>query len=315
VRPALSTTGGPLLMISTPYRKAGTLWDIFDRHYGANGSPSILVAKGTTTDFNPTFPQAVIDRAIERDAALNSAEYLVEWRSDLEAYVSREVVRSCVDAGIFERAPDDRTRYFGFVDPAGGSGTDSMTLAIAHRQQDNIIVLDALRGVRPPFNSTDVVTEFVQVCQSYRVGRLYGDRFAGEWCRLPFREAGVAYEISAQSKTDLYINSLPLLNASRVRLLDHQRLIGQLISLERTTVRGSGRDVVDHPRGGHDDLSNAAVGVISRAKHGGYPTSLDWVSDPADEDAQAKDAKDHLNQRMMEHVLRTGGYYSGFRRC
>jgi len=69
VRPALSTTGGPLLMISTAYRKAGVLWDIFDRHYGAKGAPSILVARGTTTDFNPTFPQAVIDRALERDAA------------------------------------------------------------------------------------------------------------------------------------------------------------------------------------------------------------------------------------------------------
>jgi hypothetical protein len=316
VRPALSTTGGPLLMISTPYRKAGTLWDIYDKHYGAKGAPSILVARGTTTDFNPTFPMAVINRAIERDAALNSAEYLVEWRSDLEAYVSREVVRSCVDDGVFERAPDDRTRYFGFVDPAGGSGTDSMTLAIAHRQPDNIIVLDCLRELRPPFNPTDAVSEFVQVCQSYRVGRVYGDRYAGEWCRLPFREAGVAYEISAQSKTDLYVAGLPLLNSQRVKLLDHQRLIGQLISLERTTVRGSGRDVVDHPRGAHDDLANAVVGVVSRAKHGGYPTALDWVSDspPTDEAAQAKDAQDQVNQRLWQHVLRHGGYYTAPRR-
>jgi hypothetical protein len=313
VRPALSTTGGPLLMISTPYRKAGTLWDIYDRHYGANGSPSILVAKGTTTDFNPTFPQAVIDRAIERDAALNSAEYLVEWRSDLEAYVSREVVRSCVDDDIFERAPEDHARYFGFVDPAGGSGTDSMTLAIAHRQQDNIIVLDCLREWRPPFNPVDIVSEAVQVCQNYRVGRLYGDRFAGEWCRLPFREAGVGYEISAQSKTDLYINSLPLLNAGRVRLLDHQRLIGQLISLERTTTRGTGRDVVDHPRGAHDDVANAAVGVISRAKHGGYPTSLDWVSGPPDEAAAAKEAREYQDARLNAHILRTGGYWNAVR--
>jgi hypothetical protein len=113
--PALSTTSGPLLMISTPYRKAGVLWEIFDRHYGAKGVPSILVARGRTTDFNPTFPQAVTDRALERDAALNAAEYLVEWRSDLEAFVSREVVKSCVDAGVHERMPVDHTRYFGFV--------------------------------------------------------------------------------------------------------------------------------------------------------------------------------------------------------
>jgi hypothetical protein len=30
-------------MISTRYLKAGVLWDIFDRHFGAKGVPSILV--------------------------------------------------------------------------------------------------------------------------------------------------------------------------------------------------------------------------------------------------------------------------------
>jgi hypothetical protein len=184
-------------MISTPYRKAGVLWDIFDRHFGAKGAPSILVARGTTRDFNPTFPQAVIDRALERDAALNAAEYLSEWRSDLEAYVSRDVVKSCVDSGVCERMPVDHVRYFGFVDPAGGSGSDSMTLAIGHRERSGMVVLDALREVRPPFNPTGVVAEFAQVLQSYRVSRVHGDRFAGEWCRQPFREHGIAYEVSA----------------------------------------------------------------------------------------------------------------------
>jgi hypothetical protein len=312
VRPALSTTGGPLLMISTPYRKAGTLWDIFDRHYGANGAPSILVARGTTRDFNPTFPQAVIDRALERDAALNAAEYLVEWRSDLEAYVSRDVIRACTDAGVYERMPVDHTRYFAFCDPAGGSGTDSMTLAIAHRRDGNVVVLDCLREVRPPFNPVDCVGEFVQVCQSYRISRLYGDRFAGEWCRQPFREAGIAYEISAQSKGDLYINFLPLLNSGRVRLLDHQRLIGQLASLERRTTRGSGKDVIDHCAGGHDDLSNATAGVVALARRGAYPTDLSWVSG-SDADAEAAAAKEFQQARFSQHVLYHSGYFRQWR--
>jgi hypothetical protein len=300
VRPALSTTNGPLLMISTPYRKAGVLWDIFDRHFGAKGAPSILVARGTTRDFNPTFPQAVIDRALERDAALNAAEYLVEWRSDLEAFVSREVVKSCVDAGVYERLPVDHTRYFGFVDPAGGSGTDSMTLAIAHRQDSNNVVLDALREWRPPFNPADVISEASDLLKSYRVGRVYGDRFAGEWCRQPFREAGVAYEISAQ-----YTNFLPLLNSGRVRLLDHQRLIGQLCSLERRTSRG-GRDSIDHPQGAHDDVCNSVAGVAALARRGSYPTDQSWVSDESDADAAAREFRE---RRFNQHVLHHSGYF------
>ena len=35
----------------------------------------------------------------------------------------------------------------------------------------------------------------------------------------------------------------------------------QLVSLERTCVRG-GRDKIDHPRGLHDDIANAAAGAL-----------------------------------------------------
>jgi hypothetical protein len=224
--------------------------------------------------------------------------------------VSREVVKSCVDAGVYERLPVDHTRYFGFVDPAGGSGTDSMTLAIAHRQDSNNVVLDALREWRPSFNPAHVISEASDLLKSYRVGRIYGDRFAGEWCRQPFREAGIAYEVSAQSKGDLYINFLPLLNANRVRLLDHQRLIGQLCSLERRTSRG-GRDSIDHPQGAHDDLSNVTAGVGGLAKRGSYPTDLSWVNGPVehDADADAAAAREFQEQRFNRHVLYHSGYF------
>jgi hypothetical protein len=43
----------------------------------------------------------------------------------------------------------------------------------------------------------------------------------------------------------------------------------QLVSLERTT--SSVRDRVDHPKGLHDDLANAAAGAIVMAQQGsGY---------------------------------------------
>src|SRR5262249_40371910 len=74
VRPALATTGGPLIVISSPYAKRGEVWNTFKRHYGACGDPRILVAQGESRSFNPTLPQAVIDRAIERDPAAASSE-------------------------------------------------------------------------------------------------------------------------------------------------------------------------------------------------------------------------------------------------
>jgi hypothetical protein len=55
---------------------------------------------------------------------------------------------------------------------------------------------------------------------------------------------------------------LPAINSRLVDLLDHQRPIGQVVSLERRTSR-SGKDSIDHAPGGHDDVANAVAGVAS----------------------------------------------------
>jgi len=47
-RPALATTAGPLIAISSPYARRGALWDTYRRNFGPEGDPSILVARDTT---------------------------------------------------------------------------------------------------------------------------------------------------------------------------------------------------------------------------------------------------------------------------
>jgi len=47
-------------------------------------------------------------------------------------------------------------------------------------------------------------------------------------------------------------------------LLDLPRLAAQLCSLERRTSRG-GRDSIDHPPGGHNDIANAPTGALLNA--------------------------------------------------
>jgi hypothetical protein len=59
VRPALATTGGPLIVISSPHARRGELWQTYGRHYGPNGDPAILVAQAPSRILNPTLPQKV----------------------------------------------------------------------------------------------------------------------------------------------------------------------------------------------------------------------------------------------------------------
>jgi hypothetical protein len=275
VRPGLATTRGPLFLISSPYARKGELWRAYDRHFGPKGDPLILVAQGSSRSFNPTLPQSVVDRALDRDEAAARAEFLAEFRSDIESFVSLEAVRACVSRGVYERPPEPGITYFGFVDPSGGSA-DSFTLAIGHTDttRNGVIAIDALRESRPPFDPDLIVAEFADLLKQYHVLRIVGDKFAGVWPVAAFSRVGISYEQSARPKSELYQSLLPLLNSGRVSLLDDRRLIAQLVGLERRTVRG-GRESIDHADGAHDDLANVVAGLCAIvAQRGNYIEGL-----------------------------------------
>jgi hypothetical protein len=258
-RPALATTNGLIVCISSPYAKRGELWNAYKRDYGLAGDPRILIAKAASRTLNPTLSERIVERAFERDPVAASAEYGAEFRNDIEAFVSIEAVEACVAEGVFERAPMPGVVYFAFVDPSGGSA-DSMTLAIAH-DEDGVATLDAIREVKPPFSPEAVVREFADVLKMYRVGTVSGDRYAGEWPRERFSEHGVGYLPSEKNKSEIYGALLPLINSRKAALLDDKRLVTQLIGLERRTARG-GRDSIDHAPAAHDDRANAVAGAL-----------------------------------------------------
>ena len=136
-----------------------------------------------------------------------------------------------------------------------------MTLAIAHRQ-DEVMIIDATRERKPPFSPEEVVAEFAALLKVYRISKVTGDRYGGEWPRERFREHGIRYEPAAKARSDLYRDMLPAINSRQVELLDDARLVAQIVGLERRTARG-GRDSIDHAPGAHDDLSNAVAGVVA----------------------------------------------------
>jgi hypothetical protein len=73
----------------------------------------------------------------------------------------------------------------------------------------------------------------------------------------------VDYKPVGKGKSEIYIEFLNHLNSSVVDLLsDQPRMVVQFIQLERRTIRG-GHETIDHPRGLHDDISNAVAGCIA----------------------------------------------------
>ena len=103
--------------------------------------------------------------------------------------------------------------------------------------------------------------EFAALMGSYGVASAESDKWGGDWVGEAFRKRHITVVPSAKPKADIYRELLPLLNAHRCALLDHPRLISQLIGLERRTAR-SGHDSIDHAPGGHDDIANAVAGAL-----------------------------------------------------
>lgn len=260
VRPGMATIPDSLLLcISSPYARRGALWSAYRRYHGKD-NPRVLVWKAATRDMNPSVDQSVIDDALAEDEPAANAEYMAEFRRDIESFIAREAIEAVVVEGRHELPPILNVAYRGFVDPSGGS-SDSMTLAIAHKEGDRVI-LDLVRERKPPFSPESVVTEFAQDLKRYRCSRVTGDCYAGEWPRERFRTHGITYEVGKKNRSELYLELLPAINSGRIELLDHPKLIGQLQNLERRTSR-SGRDSIDHPPQGHDDVANAVAGVAA----------------------------------------------------
>src|SRR5262249_62046448 len=118
-RPGLASSPGSLLLvISSPYARRGALWNAYRTHFGQDGD-AVLVWKAETRTMNPTVPQHVIDAALADDEAAARAEWLAEFRTDVAAFITREVLEACVVPDRHELPPVAGTAYVAFTHPSG----------------------------------------------------------------------------------------------------------------------------------------------------------------------------------------------------
>jgi hypothetical protein len=304
IRPAMATIPQAILLCaSSPHARRGALWNAFRKHHGQNDDP-VLVWQAATRTMNPSVPQAFIDEHIAEDPARAQSEYLAQFRSDLEQFISQQILDACVTRGTYERPRQYQRSYFSFVDCSGGS-SDSMTMAIAHVEHaKEAICISALREVRAPFSPEVVCCEFASTLKSYGLSQVTGDRYAGEWPREQFLKFGIHYTPSQKVKSELYLDLLPLLNSRRIDLLDNTRANSQILNLERRTARG-GRDSIDHPPSGHDDLANVIAGWaslgIGKSKYD-YHALADMLPPDASTDAAAHSREEWRRLRRNLYI-------------
>ena len=299
IKPGMATIPQAILLCaSSPHARRGALWDAHRKHFGKDGDP-ILVWQGATREMNPTVPQSFIDAHMAEDPARAQAEYLAQFRIDVEGYVLSSIVEACV-GDFHETLPVTGIAYSCFVDPSGGSAA-AMTLAIGHKTTttEKQVVIDVVREVRPPFDPAAVVNDFAGLCKNYRISKVLGDHYGGEFVKEPFRKHGINYEVCKTAKSDLFRDLLPLLNSRRIILPRNDRLIAQIVGLERQVSR-AGKDLIAPAPHGQDDIINAVAGCAATV-HKQYAPFM-GCGDDDDPDG----TKAWHGFRLMQHIAQYG---------
>jgi hypothetical protein len=258
LRPGLLTIpGSRIIIISSPYRRSGLLWNRYRKFFGVNDD-NTLVIQASVRQLNPTISQAQIDAETEEDPAAAVSELQGQFRDDLSAFLTLAMIEGATDKGVLVRAPQPGLAYHCGVDPSGGV-KDSFTAAVSHADKDNSIVLDALIEIKAPFDPDVAVESVSALIKSFGLNSCTGDKYAAQFVVSAFAKHGITYRHSERDRSKIYADVLPLFTSGRARLLDTEksRLAVQFAGLQRET-SSMGRDKIDHQKGGKDDLCNSA---------------------------------------------------------
>jgi hypothetical protein len=305
VLPALLTTNGMLVGISSPYRRVGLLHAKHKQYFGVDNDDT-LVVQGPTLTFNCTLNPAAIAAQMAADPVAGRSEWDAQFRADIASFLDDELIDAAIDRGRpLELPPRPGVFYKAYVDASGGAvGGDAYCIAIAHRE-GGCYVLDVVRGRAGPFDPEELTKEYAALCREYRCSGVTGDKYAREWVASAWRKCGTTYTAALLTASETYCEVLPLCTRAAVRVPDHAVLLRELRLLERVPTR-MGKDQVVHPRGVHDDYANVCFGALhGLASHlGAYADLLGkataWDDEGAPQEPWAERERRRRHDGLME---------------
>jgi hypothetical protein len=249
--------GGRTLLISSPYAKLGSFYELFKSRFGNNEDDETLVIQAPSDLMNPTLNVGGLIKRMLRKTRFSGNEYSGQFRDDIQNLFSEAAVERAMTKEPCH--PNPKLPYVAFIDAAGGSGTDSFTMAIVLQTPEGAINVCRVEEREPPFDPTVVTAEYAAILAKYGLSRCTGDRYGGQFPVSMFAQRGIRLDICSENKSELYKQFAALLNSGRIYLpRDDERLKAQLLSLEQYGREGK----VDAPRGYHEDRANAVAGAV-----------------------------------------------------
>ncbi|MCK6535954.1 MAG: hypothetical protein L6Q84_23540 [Polyangiaceae bacterium] len=273
--PGLVTTGGPLLIASTPWARRGYFHELVEKHRGKLGG-DVLAVVAPTWAFNLTVTEAST-RALATDDRRWRREFGAEALDVTESAFDPQLVRTAVRPGDGGAGPERGVTYGGGYDHSRLRG-DHAVLVLGHREEQPAaygvrerFVVDRVVTWSPGCDPTRQLAELADWCVRYGISRLVADRYDLPHVQSALAGRGIVVEAAGATNADAERELEFILSGfetGRFSIPDHPLLIREL---ERDVVveRLPGGRVRVRARAGqgrHDDHVHALVRWLAQAR-------------------------------------------------
>jgi hypothetical protein len=261
---------GKLVEITSPWVRDGRVWRRF------NSRASLVdgfVWRATSREMNPDLPEAYLARAKAKDPQAYLRHYEAQFIDAVSAFLPSESVDACVVRGREHIPPSQAAGnvYAAALDQA--YKRDSFVLYIGHREPTGKVVIDRVREWVPargrPVVLKQVLPDLEAELAAYGLRHVVGDQYAGEPFRELLSEHGLFYAelpFTSASKLQIFNNLKAAITEEQIELLDHERSLRELRSLE-ATVTPSGNIKIEAPPGMHDDHADCLAVLVNELRH------------------------------------------------
>lgn len=262
-----------LMLISTPSAKQGKLWEYYDEGFKKSGR---LTAQAETLLMNPLVDRNFLKKERARDPDLYSREYLARFCEKVEAYLSSNLIESSLKlAG--DLAYKEGYQYFSGIDASGLAGRDKFSMAITHKQDNNVYVDKILSwDLRDP---DPIMKDIKELAGIYHFNKTVIDKYARGWVESALRKIGL--EVSTRPNlAEVYANMKSLMLGNRLYLPDNPGLKKALQNTQAYFGRNNALSIA-HERidNSHSDEADAIATAIFKITGEGEDSTSKLLDD------------------------------------
>jgi len=260
---------GQIVLISTPWRKTGLLYDLHKLEFGR--SERTLVLQAPTALMRPDKSAAALADEFADDPVMAAAELGAEFMENAGAFLEAADLEKVIESRVTRREPEAGFRYVAATDPSG-LRNDPWAFTVLGRREDQLAQF-VVRSWRPGSSVDQVVTDIASELRLFGLTGLVADQFGSEVTKAHFTRAGIHLEerpftSGPGSPKTLGFKALrEVVIGRRIALLDDVEQSRELKLLEVTRLAGGGERIAA-PGRLHDDRA-CALALAVHELYGG----------------------------------------------